>query len=283
MEKDTEHWDMVIEPKNSLFDLRLGELWYYRDLLWLFVKRDITVVYKQTVLGPLWFFMQPIMTTLIYLFIFGNVAKLSTDGIPGPIFYLSGIVLWSYFSECFGRNADTFTANANIFGKVYFPRLIKPLSIVVSNGMKLMIQLGLFAALYIYYLLKGNTVYPQWEALVFPYLIVLMAFLGMGFGLVFSSLTTKYKDLKFLIVFGVQLLMYATPVIYPMSMLPEKAQAILWWNPISHIIEAFKFGFLGNGQFSYLGLAYSTLFTIVLVIAGTIIFNKTEKTFMDTV
>jgi lipopolysaccharide transport system permease protein len=278
-----EKWDLVIEPKRNLLDLKLKQLWYYRDLLYLFVKRDIIIVYKQTVLGPLWFFIQPIMTTLIYVFVFGNVANISTDGIPKPLFYMSGIVLWNYFSECFMRNADTFSSNSEIFGKVYFPRLITPLSLIISNAVKFFIQLSLFAIIYAYYLYNGANVNPQIELVIFPFLIFLMALMGLGFGLIFSSLTTKYKDLKFLIQFGVQLLMYATPIIYPMNSLPEKFQSILWWNPITHIMEAFKFGFLGQGSFSITGLTYSFVFTIVLMIVGTIIFNKTEKTFMDTV
>ena len=266
-----------------MLDLKLKQLWYYRDLLYLFVKRDIIIVYKQTVLGPLWFFIQPIMTTLIYVFVFGNVANISTDGIPKPLFYMSGIVLWNYFSECFMRNADTFSSNSEIFGKVYFPRLITPLSLIISNAIKFIIQLSLFAIVYAYYIYIGSNVNPQIELIIFPFLIFLMALMGLGFGLIFSSLTTKYKDLKFLIQFGVQLLMYATPIIYPMNSLPEKFQSILWWNPITHIMEAFKFGFLGEGSFSITGLTYSFVFTIVLMIVGTIIFNKTEKTFMDTV
>jgi lipopolysaccharide transport system permease protein len=278
-----EKWDLVIEPKRNLLDLKLKQLWYYRDLLYLFVKRDIIIVYKQTVLGPLWFFIQPIMTTFIYVFVFGNVANISTDGIPKPLFYMAGIVLWNYFSECFMRNADTFSSNSEIFGKVYFPRLITPLSLIISNAIKFFIQLSLFVIIYVYYLINGANVNPQIELVIFPFLIFLMAFMGLGFGLIFSSLTTKYKDLKFLIQFGVQLLMYATPIIYPMNSLPEKFQSILWWNPITHIMEAFKFGFLGEGSFSVTGLTYSFVFTIVLMIVGTIIFNKTEKTFMDTV
>jgi lipopolysaccharide transport system permease protein len=280
MEKN---WDIIIEPKRSMLDLKLKQLWHYRDLLWLFVKRDITVVYKQTVLGPLWFFIQPVMTTFIYVFVFGNVANLSTEGVPKPLFYMSGIVLWNYFSECFMRNSDTFSANAGIFGKVYFPRLITPISLIFSNAIKFLIQFVLFLSVYTYFIINGSNVSPKIELITLPFLIILMAFMGLGFGLIFSSMTTKYKDLKFLIQFGVQLLMYATPIIYPMSTLPVKYQSILWWNPITHVIEAFKFGFLGHGSFSYIGLGYSLLFTLLLMIFGTIIFNKTEQTFMDTI
>lgn len=278
-----EKWDVVIEPKRHLLDLKLGQLWHYRDLLWLFVKRDITVVYKQTVLGPLWFFIQPIMTTFIYVFVFGNIANISTEGVPKPLFYMSGIVLWNYFSECFMRNSDTFASNAGIFGKVYFPRLITPISLIVSSAIKFLIQFGLFVAIYTYFIVRGSNVSPQFELIALPFLVLLMALMGLGFGMIFSSMTTKYKDLKFLIQFGVQLLMYATPIIYPMNTLPSKYQSLIWWNPISHIMEAFKYGFLGQGSFSYVGLAYSSIFTVILLIFGTIIFNKTEKTFMDTV
>jgi lipopolysaccharide transport system permease protein len=217
------------------------------------------------------------------VFVFGNVANISTDGVPKPLFYMSGIVLWNYFSECFMRNSDTFSANAGVFGKVYFPRLITPLSLVFSNAIKFLIQFGLFLVVYAYFVIRGTDVAPKIELVILPFLVLLMALMGLGFGLIFSSMTTKYKDLKFLIQFGVQLLMYATPIIYPMSTLSAKYQAILWWNPITHIMEAFKFGFLGQGSFSLIGLAYSTIFTILLMIFGTIIFNKTEQTFMDTV
>ena len=278
-----ESWSTIIKPKRHLFDVKLYQLWQYRDLLYLFVIRDIKIVYKQTILGPLWFFIQPIMTTLIYVFVFGNIANLSTDGIPKPLFYLSGVVMWNYFSECFIRNSDTFTLNAPIFGKVYFPRLITPISIVISNAIKFLIQFGLFFSLWIYYYAKGNIINWNIEVLIFPYLILLMALLGLGFGIIFSSLTTKYKDLKFLIQFGVQLLMYATPIIYPLSSIPVGAQKVLYWNPITHIIEAFKYGFLGQGSFDLYGLAYSSCFTIILLIIGILIFNKTEQTFMDTV
>lgn len=278
-----EKWDLIIEPKRHILDLKLKQIWFYRDLLWLFVKRDITVVYKQTVLGPLWFFIQPIMTTIIYVFVFGNVANISTDGIPKPLFYLSGIVMWNYFAECFNSTSDTFSANANLFGKVYFPRLIKPLSLIFSSGLKFLIQFMLFIAVYLYFISKGVGVEPQWQIALFPFLLLLMALLGLGMGLIFSSMTTKYKDLKFLLTFMIQLLMYATPIIYPMSTMPAKYQAVLWWNPISHIIEAFKFGFIGQGNFSALGLAYSLSFGIIVLIFGIIIFNKTEQTFMDTV
>lgn len=278
-----EHWDLVIQPKRHLLDINFKELWDYRDLLYMFVKRDIITVYKQTILGPIWFFVQPIMTTVIYLFVFGTIAKISTDGIPGILFYLSGIVMWNYFAESFSRTSSTFVGNAGIFGKVYFPRLIVPLSLVASGLIKFLIQFSLFLAAFVYYLVTTDTIHPNAWLLATPYLIMLMAGLGLGFGIIFSSLTTKYRDLTFLIQFGVQLAMYATPIIYPMSILGPRARAILWWNPIAHLIETMKYGFLGAGDVSVAGLAYATLFTVIVLGAGIVIFNRTEQSFMDTV
>lgn len=278
-----EHWDLIIRPKRHLLDVNLREVWDYRDLLYMFVKRDIVTVYKQTILGPVWFFVQPIMTMLTYVVVFGNIAKISTDGIPAPLFYLSGITLWNYFSESFNKTSGTFTSNAHIFGKVYFPRLIVPLSVVISNVIKFFIQFGLFLIMWVWYLASAKAIQPNLWLLSTGYCLVLMAGLGLGFGIIFSSLTTKYRDLTFLIQFGVQLGMYATPIIYPMSTLSEKYQRVLWWNPISHIVEAFKYGFLGSGQASVLGLTYATVFTVITLAIGVIIFNKTEQTFMDTV
>jgi lipopolysaccharide transport system permease protein len=266
-----------------LLDVNLKEIWDYRDLLYMFVKRDIVTVYKQTILGPIWFFVQPIMTMLTYVVVFGNIAKISTDGIPAPLFYLSGITLWNYFSESFNKTSGTFTSNAHIFGKVYFPRLIVPLSVVISNVVKFFIQFGLFLILWVWYVATSDAIHPNLWLLSTAYCLLLMAGLGLGFGIIFSSLTTKYRDLTFLIQFGVQLAMYATPIIYPMSTLSEKYQRVLWWNPIAHVIEAFKYGFLGSGSASISGLAYTTVFTIVTLILGVIIFNRTEQTFMDTV
>lgn len=280
---DTKKWDLIIEPKSSLFELKLKPLIRYIDLLILYIKRDITVVYKQTILGPIWFFVQPIMTTVIYVFIFGNIAKISTDGIPQPLFYMSGIVIWNYFSECFMKTSDTFTQNAGIFGKVYFPRLITPLSVVASNAIKFLIQFILFILLYLFFILKGSHFNFNITVILFPFYIILMALLGLGFGLIFSSLTTKYKDLKFLIQFGVQLLMYATPVIYPLSTISAKYKIYFQLNPITHIIEAFKYSFFEIGEFNLVWLGYSSFFTFIILIFGIIIFNKTEKDFMDTV
>jgi len=279
----TEHFDNIIQPRKNLLDLRLKELIRYYDLLVLFVKRDIVVTYKQTILGPLWFFIQPILTTLVFTVVFGNIAGISTDGIPQPLFYMSGIVIWNFFADCFMKTSNTFVTNAGLFGKVYFPRIIQPLSVVISNGLKFLIQFGLFLILYAYYLIKGVPVTPNGYILLFPFLLVLMALLGLGFGLIFSSLTTKYRDLTFLIQFGVQLLMYATPIIYPLSEIPEKYRFLIWGNPVSHIIETFKYSFLGQGMFTLAGLLYSTVFTLVILFIGISIFNKTEKTCIDTV
>ncbi len=279
----TKKWDLIIEPQQGLLDVNFKEIWNYRDLLFLFVKRDVVTVYKQTVLGPIWFFVQPIMTMLVYIVVFGNIAGIPTDGIPKPLFYLSGIIIWNYFSECFLKTSDTFTVNQDMFGKVYFPRLIMPLSKVVSGLIKFFIQFFLFIVVYLYFLVDGVPVQLGVELLLVPYFIVLMALLGLGFGLIFTSMTTKYRDLKFLIQFGVQLLMYATPIIYPMSEIPEKIRYFIFFNPLSHIVEGFKLAFLGQGSLTTSGLLYSSVCTLIVLIVGILIFNKTEKTFVDTV
>jgi lipopolysaccharide transport system permease protein len=279
-------WDLVIKPKSSWFNLKLSELIRYKDLLFMFVRRDVVTIYKQTVLGPLWILIQPIFTTVMYVFVFGNVANLPTEGIPKPLFYLSGVILWGYFSEAFSKTSTTFSENAAIFGKVYFPRLIIPLSKIFSALIKFGIQFALFVGLLVYYLVtEPENINPGVSMLLLPLLLVLMAGLGLGFGLIFSSLTTKYRDLKFLIQFGVQLLMYATPIIYPLSMMQEGSTTrfVLELNPISHIIEAFKYAFVGNGSLSVGGLVYSGIFTLVILLMGIVVFNRTERTFMDTV
>ena len=278
-----EVWDLVIRPKRHLLDINFREIWDYRDLMWMFVKRDIVTVYKQTILGPSWFFVQPILTTLVYVVVFGNIAQISTDGIPAPLFYLSGITLWNYFADSFNKTSGTFVSNAGLFGKVYFPRLIVPLATIASNVIKFCIQFALFLVIWAWYVFTTESIHPNFWLLSTAYCVFLMAGLGLGFGIIFSSLTTKYRDLTFLIQFGVQLAMYATPIIYPISTLNEKYQRVLWWNPISHIIETFKYGFLGAGEASISGLAYTTLFTLVTLALGVIIFNRTEQTFMDTV
>jgi len=277
-------WQKVIRPKHSLFDLKLGEVWQYRDLLEMFVKRDIITVYKQTVLGPIWYIVQPIMTTAIYVLVFGNIAGISTDGLPQVLFYLSGVVLWNYFSETFTNTSKTFNENQNIFGKVYFPRLIIPLSKVTSGLVKFFIQFLFFVGIYIWFKAQGNPVAPEQGLLyVLPVLLLLMAGFGLGAGIIFTSLTSKYRDLNFLIAFGVQLLMYATPVIYPISTIPEKYKLFIWINPLTPIIESFRYILLGAGSFDLYHLLYSLLVCVTMLFVGILIFNKTEKTFMDTV
>lgn len=282
--ENKESWDNVIQPKKNLLSIDLKELWAYRDLLLMFVKREFVTVYKQTVLGPIWFFIQPIFTTVIYIFVFGNIAKLSSDGAPKILFYMSGTILWSYFADCLNKTSTVFRDNQNIFGKVYFPRLITPLSIVTSGLFKLGIQLLLFISILIYYsLFMSFDVHFEGFILILPFLIILMAALGLGFGLIITSLTKKYRDLLFLMQFGVQLLMYATPVIYPLSSLPEKYRWIIELNPMTSIIETFRYGIMGIGSINWFNITYTIVFTICIFILGTLIFNKTEKDFMDTI
>lgn len=280
---DIENWDLVIRPKTKWYELRLGDIFRYKDLLFLFVRRDFVSLYKQTILGPLWFFLQPIITTITFTIIFGNVAQISTDGLPPVLFYLTGITLWNYFSDTLTKTADTFTANANIFGKVYFPRMIVPLSVVVSNLIKLGIQVSLFLGVWIYFLVQTDSLHPNITMLLVPFLIILMGFLGLSLGIIISSLTTKYRDLKFLITFGVQLLMYATPIVYPLSIVSPKYKWIVLSNPVTSIVETFKYAFLGFGEFSWLNLGYSLIFTLILFLLGLIVFHRVEKSFMDTV
>ena len=279
-----ENWDLVIKPKSSLIDLRLGELWKYRDLLLLFVKRDFVAVYKQTILGQLWFFIQPILTTAMFALVFGYFGGLKTDGIPAPLFYLTGLTLWNYFSECLTKTSETFIKNQTIFGKVFFPRLIVPLSITLSSLLKFGIQFILFAFVWsYYYFIAGNDqILPNLTIIIVPILVFMMAGLSLGFGIIFSSITTKYKDMNFLLAFGVQLLMYASSVVIPISMMGKYAW-IFKLNPMVNIIEAFKYAFLGAGEFSWFWLGYSFVFMLILLFLGTIIFNRVEKSFMDTV
>lgn len=283
-EKDIaiEDWDSVIESKHSLLDINLKELWHYRDLLVLFVRRDFVTVYKQTILGPLWFFIQPILTTITFTIIFGNVAQLSTDGAPKLVFYMAGITLWNYFSSCLTTVSGVFNANAGIFGKVYFPRLIMPLTIVISNLMKFSVQFLLFICFVFYFYSKGQIV-PNWWILLTPVIIVLMALISMGIGLILSSMTTKYKDLNQLISFGVQLFMYATPVIYPSSSVPVDYAWVVNLNPLVGLFDYMRYAYLGIGSFSISSLLYPSLFSVVIMVLGILVFNKTQKTFMDTV
>ena len=280
---DSENWDLVIQPKSKWYDLRLGEILRYKDLLFLFVRRDFVALYKQTILGPLWFFIQPIITALTFTVIFGNLAKISTDGVPQILFYMCGVTLWTYFSDTLTKTSDTFTANANIFGKVYFPRMIVPLSVVVSNLIKLALQFLLFIGTWVFYLFTTDKVHPNAVLFLVPLLVIIMGFLGLSLGIIISSLTTKYRDLKFLVVFGVQLMMYASPIVYPLSIVPEKYKWLILANPITSIIETFKYAFLGVGEFNWQYLLYSAACTLVLFLMGLIIFHKVEKSFMDTV
>jgi lipopolysaccharide transport system permease protein len=279
-------WDIFIEPRGSLFKLNLKELWQYRDLLEMYIKRDIVTFYKQTILGPLWFFIQPIFTTIVYVFVFGGLAGIPTDGIPKPLFYLSGICLWNYFSESLNKTSDTFLSNQAIFGKVYFPRLVAPLSVTITGLIKMFIQLMLFTTVYVYFKANGASVSLNIYALLFPVLIIILAGLGLGFGIIISSMTTKYRDLKFLITFAVQLWMYATPVIYPLSVMKGNYEKYMWLiqaNPVTAVMETFKYGFLGQGTFSWFALGYSFLFMIIVLFTGIFIFNRVERSFMDVI
>lgn len=286
-QQESKNWDLIIKGHTSLFDLNFADLWRYRDLLLLFVKRDFVSFYKQTILGPLWFFIQPVFTTVVYSFIFGNLAGISTDGVPKYLFYLTGITSWNYFSDCLTKTSTVFRDNAGIFGKVYFPRLIMPLSIVASNLIRFGVQLLLMICMMIYFCffpIEGTSFTITYALFLFPFLVLLMALLGLGMGLIITAMTTKYRDLTFLVTFGVQLLMYGTTVIYPLSYAREKGYGhIVALNPMTGIIEAFRYAFLGKGEFTAFSLGYSVLVTLVILFFGIIIFNKTEKNFVDTI
>lgn len=291
MSQPTEgNWTTVIKPRNKLFEVNLKEIWDYRDLLTLFVKRDIITSYKQTILGPLWWIIQPAMTVIMYMVVFGGIAGIPTDGIPQPLFYLSGVCMWQYFSSCLTSTSGTFTGNAGIFGKVYFPRLIMPLEKVISNLVRFGIQLGLFVVVYAFYVFKGVALSPNWYLLLFPLLVVMLAGLALGFGILISSMTTKYRDLSILFGFILHLWMYATPIVYPLSQAKGKMAAgidlytLMHYNPVTPVLEAFKYGALGAGEFIGWGwLAYSFGCMIVLIALGILIFNKVQQNFMDTV
>ncbi|RYY08148.1 MAG: ABC transporter permease [Sphingobacteriaceae bacterium] len=276
-------WDLEIKPQNSAFDLHLGDVWKYRDLLGLLVRRDFVSFYKQTILGPIWFFVQPLVTTIMFTFVFGNLAKISTDDLPPPLFYMAGITAWNYFADCLTKTSTVFKDNADIFGKVYFPRLIMPLSIVLSNLVRFGVQFMLFIIIMVYYAFQGANFHPTWAISLFPVVVILMAAMGLGAGMIISAMTTKYRDLAFLLAFGVQLLMYATTIIYPLSSAPAKYRGIIAANPMTPLIETFRYGFLGTGSFSWGSLAYSAIMTGLFLLFGTIIFNKVEKSFVDTV
>ena len=285
MAKQDQQWTTVIRPKEKLLSVDFKEIWQYRDLLTLFVKRNIITQYKQTVLGPLWYVIQPMMTTIMYMVVFGGIAKISTDGLPQPLFYLAGICFWQYFADCLNKTSNTFVANAGIFGKVYFPRLITPLSDAVSNLVRFSIQFTLFLAVYAYYQIFTDVqIHTNWYALLIPVLVVMLAGLALGFGILFSSMTTKYRDLQLLLSFFVSLWMYATPVIYPLSTITNpKLMLVMQLNPLTGIIEFFKYGMLGVGCHEWWMLGYSFAFMVVLLSFGIVVFNKVQRSFMDTV
>ena len=283
---DKEYWDIEITAKSNLLDLKLKDTWHYRDLLFLLVRRDFVSFYKQTILGPIWFFVQPIITILIYNLVFNNLAGIKTPGVPAPLFYLAGTIIWNYFSDCLIKTSTVFKDNAAMLGKVYFPRLIMPLSIVFSNLIRFAVQFLLFIVLIAIYWAKGTILIPNTIISLFPLLIIVIAALGLGLGMIISAVTTKYRDLAFVVSFGVPLLMYTTTVIYPLSTAIAKYPAYSWiikYNPVTAIIETFRYGFLGKGDFSWSLLAYSCTFTTVILLIGIIIFNKVERTFVDTV
>jgi lipopolysaccharide transport system permease protein len=277
-------WDIIIEPQANLLDIKIKDVWHYRDLLFLFVKRDITAQYKQTVLGPLWHFIQPIFTTIVFVMVFGKIANIPTDGIEPVLFYMSGITIWNYFSACLNATSGTFIANAGIFGKVYFPRLVIPLSTVMSNMIKFGIQFLLLIIVIIYFGLDNGQFYFGISWLLVPVLVLMMAAMGLGAGIIISSLTTKYRDFTVLIGFGVQLLMYAAPVAYPLSYLKNKSFInVIKYNPLTPVVESFRFALFGKGSVDTMHLVYSGSFIVIVLFIGLLIFSKVERTFMDTV
>ena len=281
MNKD---WTLIIRPHEKLWKLNLKEVWAYRDLVELFVKRNIVVQYKQTILGPLWYLIQPILTVIMNMVVFGGIAHMSTDGVPQALFYMAGNVCWFYFSDCLNQTSSTFVTNQAMFGKVYFPRMVVPISTVISNLLRFAIQVLLFVAFYLYFWFRGSDVAPNWAMLLMPLLVVMLAGLGLGFGILVSSLTTKYRDLTILFTFIVQLWMYATPIVYPISMVTnETLRTIIMLNPMTAVVEAFKYATLGQGYFSWSALGYSFAFMSVLLLWGTVVFNKVQRSFMDTV
>jgi len=279
----SDKWDMIIGPQRRVFDLRLRELWHSRDLIGLFVRRDFVSVYKQTILGPLWYLIQPLLTTIVFTVVFGNIAKLPTDGLPSFLFYMAGTVIFTYFASCLTKTSETFVTNSNLFGKVYFPRLSVPVSILISNLIAFAIQFALFLVFMGYFAIKGTLLHPNWWVLLTPVLLLMMAGLGLGFGIIVSSMTTKYRDLRFLVQFGVTLLQYVTPIIYPLSSMSPKYQALMRLNPLTSIVEAFRYAYLGSGSVNFLQLAYSFGVMVIAIIAGVLLFNQVEATFMDTV
>lgn len=278
-----DRWTTVIKPKGGWFDIDLNELWKYRDLILMFVKRNFTTLYKQTILGPLWIIINPLLTTVMFTIVFGEIAKIPTEGIPEFVFYMAGNIVWSYFSTCLTQTASTFTSNSHIFGKVYFPRLVIPISTVISGLVNFGVQFTMFLGFVVYFLIRGSQITPNIWIIITPFLLIQLAMLGMGFGIIISSLTTKYRDLSVLVGFGVQLWMYATPIVYPISQIPEKFRMLLLSNPVAPIIETFRFAFLGSGEVPITALIISGITTLVVLFIGVILFNKVEKTFMDTI
>jgi lipopolysaccharide transport system permease protein len=282
-DREETNWDMIIRPKRNLWDFRLGELWKARDLVMLFVWRDFVALYKQTILGPLWYLIQPILTTVVFTVIFGNIAKLPTDGLPSFLFYLAGNTVWSYFSACLAATSNTFTQNSAIFGKVYFPRLAVPVSIVISNLISFAIRMGVFLVFWAYFILAGSAIHPNAWILLLPVLLLLMAGMGLGFGIIVSSLTTKYRDLQQLVGFGIQLLMYATPVIYPLSTVSGIMRWFILANPMTPVVEMFRLAFLGTASIDPAWLYYTAGFSLVVLYIGLLLFNRVDASFMDTV
>ena len=275
---------LIITPHQKLWSVDFKEIWRYRDLIALFVHRNIVVQYKQTILGPLWYIVQPVLTVIMNMVVFGGIAKMSTDGIPQPLFYMAGNVCWFYFSDCLNQTSSTFIANQGMFGKVYFPRLVVPIATVVSNLLRFGIQLLLFTAIYLYFVARGTDVTPHWQLVLLPVFIIMIAGLGLGFGILVSSMTTKYRDLTILFSFIVSLWMYGTPIVYPISMVTnDTLRTLIMLNPMTSIIEAFKYVTLGQGYFSWWALGYSFIFMCVLLLFGIVIFNKVQRSFMDTV
>ena len=281
--ENKEDWTYIITPKRKWLDIDLKELWRYRDLLYMYVKRDFITVYKQTILGPLWFFISPVFTIIMYMFIFEKLAGLSTDEIPGPLFYMSGIMLWNYFSDTFNGCSNIFTSNAGIFGKVYFPRLVVPISKLITGLFKFSVQLLLFIFLYLWFLSHGSHLTVNWTILIFPMLIIMLGLHGMTWGLIISSLTYKYHDLNVVISFILTLFMYATPVVYPLDGIPEKYSRWIELNPLSSIFQAFKYGTMGCGNIDWWGLLYSLVFLLIISFFSILLFNRVERNFMDTV
>lgn len=282
MNKD--EWTLIIRPHQKLWSVDFREIWRYRDLISLFVKRNIVVQYKQTILGPLWYIIQPVLTVIMNMIVFGGIAKMSTDGVPQPLFYMAGNICWFYFSDCLNQTSSTFIANQNVFGKVYFPRLVVPISTVISNLVRFGIQVGLFVCLYLYFFFTGFDLHPNWTMALIPLYIVMFAGLGLGFGILISSMTTKYRDLTILFTFVVQLWMYGTPIVYPLSMVPEgNLRTLIMLNPMTSLIEAFKYATIGQGYFSWFAIGYSFLFMCILLVVGIVVFNRIQRSFMDTV